>query len=151
MELTDLLAHYSRTPARNHLAFVGSAPAGLQVVDAGRELALWLRGQDLNSSFLEMEVNDRVEALLAQSCHDARLGAYRLLTNVGILFEPALKLNLHALVDFHSQRQLLVIASPGRVEQGHYCFLQPNDHYGIDLTGLSYCDLNPLNRYQHEI
>jgi hypothetical protein len=142
-ELSDIEI-YNKQDARDHLVFIRKPIEGLETVDVGRLLSEWLRQQDLNSQFLQMEVNDQLDEILSQEYKRDDIGDYLVITNIGILFEPALQINTRALLERHSDRKLIIVLSDGVVDKEgrNYYFLLPSDNYSIDLSGLSYYSCN---------
>ena len=142
-ELSDIEI-YNKQDARDHLVFIRKPIEGLETVDVGRLLSEWLRQQDLNSHFLQMEVNDQLDEILSQEYERDDIGDYLVITNIGILFEPTLQVNTRALLERHSDRKLIIVLSDGVVDKEgcKYYFLSPSDSYSIDLSGLSYYSCN---------
>lgn len=142
-ELSDIEI-YNKQDARDHLVFIRKPIEGLETVDVGRLLSEWLRHQDLSSQFLQMEVNDQLDEILSQEYERDDIGDYLVITNIGILFEPALQVNTRALLERHSDRKLIIVLSEGVVDKEgcKYYFLSPSDSYSIDLSGLSYYSCN---------
>jgi hypothetical protein len=142
-ELSDIEI-YNKQDARDHLVFIRKSIEGLEIVDVGRLLSEWLRHQDLSSQFLQMEVNDQLDEILSQEYERDDIGDYLVITNIGILFEPALQVNTRALLERHSDRKLIIVLSEGVVDKEgcKYYFLSPSDSYSIDLSGLSYYSCN---------
>lgn len=142
-ELSDIEI-YNKQDARDHLVFIRKPIEGLETVDVGRLLSEWLRQQDLSSQFLQMEVNDQLDEILSQEYERDDIGDYLVITNIGILFEPALQVNTRALLERHSDRKLIIVLSEGVVDKEgcKYYFLSPSDSYSIDLSGLSYYSCN---------
>lgn len=142
-ELEDI-EKYNKQDARDHLVFIRKPIEGLETVDVGRLLSEWLRHQDLSSQFLQMEVNDQLDEILSQEYERDDIGDYLVITNIGILFEPALQVNTRALLERHSDRKLIIVLSEGVVDKEgcKYYFLSPSDSYSIDLSGLSYYSCN---------
>ncbi len=138
------LGIYSRLEVRNHIAFIRKPIEGLETVDVGCLLSEWLRQQDLTSQFLQMEVNNELDEILSQEYERDDIGDYLVITNIGILFEPALQVNTRALLEHHSDRKLIIVLSEGVVDKEgcKYYFLSPSDSYSIDLNGLSYYSCN---------
>lgn len=142
-ELEDI-EKYNKQDARDHLVFIRKPIEGLETVDVGRLLSEWLRHQDLSSQFLQMEVNNQLDEILSQEYERDDIGDYLVITNIGILFEPALQVNTRALLERHSDRKLIIVLSEGVVDKEgcKYYFLSPSDSYSIDLSGLSYYSCN---------
>lgn len=142
-ELSDIEI-YNKQDARDHLVFIRKPIEGLETVDVGRLLSKWLRQQDLSSQFLQMEVNDELDEILSQEYERDDIGDYLVITNIGILFEPALQVNTRALLERHSDRKLIIVLSDGVVDKEgcKYYFLSPCDNFSIDLNGLSYYSCN---------
>jgi len=140
MSELDDIEIYNKQDARDHLVFIRKPIDGLEMVDVGRQLSEWLRQQNLYSQFLQMEVNDQLDEILSQEYFRADIGDYLVIRNIGILFEPALQINIRALLESHSDRKLIIVLSDGVVdkEKNKYYFLSRSDNFSLDLNGLSY-------------
>lgn len=110
------IAQYLRYTPRNKLIFAPRLDRHLQSIDIGYELAKKI-GSDLNSTLLPMIAEDCLNAILRQATkEDSVIGNYIAIENWGILFEPALKLNLNSIFDSHSKTNVLILVNCGQAD-----------------------------------
>ena len=76
--------------------------------------------------------------ILEHKSFDNSLGYVIAFKNIGILFEPGLKINLEVLLDSISKSITLVMCSLGVVKNDTFFFLNENSGISIDLMGMSY-------------
>ena len=92
---------YLRQNTRNKIVFCLTEIDGIAFVDAGRSLSLAiLDGEDAANA---------VSHLFGSSHNHPSIGNYLALKNIGILFEPELKLNLRDILLSYSKNLCLVI------------------------------------------
>lgn len=86
-----------------------------------------------------MIAEDHVNAILRHAVrHDETIGDYAAIENWGILFEPALNLNLTSIFDSHSKSNVLILVDCGEADHGKF-HLVSNRHDTTFPIG----DLNP--------
>ena len=99
--MREKIAQYLSYDPRNKLIFAPSLDQQLQSVDVGFKLSKAIES-DLTSKHLPMIAEDCFNAILHRAIkEDPIIGDYIALENWGILFEPALKLNLVSIFDSH--------------------------------------------------
>lgn len=130
------IASYAKSDARNHLVFVSDSIPGIKDWDMGRMLASWLREEGRDSTFFRMELEDYLNDILSDKDRDEELGSYLMLSNIGILFEPELQLNVRQLWENSSRDKTLIIKSQGEIVDKTFFFLTKEDKYHVDLSGL---------------
>lgn len=129
---------YIGEATRNKVVFCQSPISGIEYTNVGLIIATWLEQQDKAEGLLDSVIIDQV----FQSGHyDAEIGKYTALQNIGILFEPQLKLNVRSLIEANSRNQCLIITSNGEVEGSHYFFLKSGSPYQVNLDGLSFIQI----------
>lgn len=70
--------------------------------------------------------------------YNKEVGDYIAIENIGILFEPELKLDLRNIIESFSRNSCLIIKSDADIINDKYYFLTPDDSTEINLSGLSY-------------
>lgn len=96
-EIEDLVQQNTR----NKIVFCTDSIDGIDFVDAGFRLALAIQsGEDATSA---------VSMLFGSTAQHPTIGNYLALKNIGILFEPELKLNIRDILLSYSKNQCLVI------------------------------------------
>ena len=95
------IEEYMQLNTRNKIVFCTSSFEGINFVDAGYHLSLAIQsGEDAVSA---------VSTLFGGTAHHPSIGLYLALKNIGILFEPELKLNLRDILLSYSKNQCLII------------------------------------------
>ena len=117
------------------LVFTKNEPSEFIFTDLGFEMATRLEGQPL-PSVVASETFESV-ATKGMQVHP-EYGKYLAIKNIGILFEPSLRLNVRLLFESISHDTLLVVCSDGIVENDTFLFIKPTDGFGISLSGLSF-------------
>lgn len=93
---------YVKQDLRNKIVFSKQCIEGLQYLNVGLTLATMLRDNSLSSLAIQQLFSDAVKA-------DQNIGRYLAVSNIDILFEPDLKLDVGNLFDSYSKNQCLVI------------------------------------------
>lgn len=118
--MRDKIAQYLTYDQRNKLIFAPRLDPHLHSVDVGFELAKSIES-DLFSPHLPMIAEDCLNAILRRSINeDPIIGDYIALENWGILFEPALKLNLVSIFDSHSKSNNLILVNCGQADYENF-------------------------------
>lgn len=100
--LKQEVATYVKQDLRNKIVFSKQCIEGLQYLNVGLTLATMLRDNSLPSLAIQQLFSDAVKA-------DQNIGRYLAVSNIDILFEPDLKLDVGNLFDSYSKNQCLVI------------------------------------------
>ena len=108
-------------------------------VDMGRELSAALQSENTASPSFSVKAYDTLRQILDQAVKQDRYGHnYIALDNLSILFEPALKINLRAIVEDYSRRYIFILNIAHPVEDGMTYYPFPEDKtYKLDLIGIS--------------
>ena len=133
------LVQFSRTPSRNHIAFVTQCDDDFCFVDVG--LALSMKIEDiLSDRRLSLKAQDYLNDLLNTNVFDSNvIGSYLAIRNIGILFEPQLHIDIEALFNKWSQNIFLIVdMGRGSIAQDKFFLSQQTDHYSVDLHELNY-------------
>lgn len=136
----DKLKSYMNSPSRNKIIIHREPIAELKSLNVGKELAARLEGLigDRNISF---KAKQEMENLLKSAIYeDSELGKVLSLTNLGILFEPEMKIDFKYILNKFSTDNLLFIEWKGEVEQNKL-YLLTKEGIEIKLDNLSYIAL----------
>lgn len=126
---------FLRQNPKHKLVFTNSEPAGFVFTDLGYEMATRLDGQ----SYPSVVATAAFESVATKGTQDHPIyGKYLAITNIGILFEPELKLNVRLLLESFSHNTLLVVCSDGVIQNDTFHFDDSTEDYDIALSGLSY-------------
>ena len=118
--------------------FDPSSSLDVESVDAGAYLAKVLQSK-VQKKNLNMYASDAIRKMLGEHIHEhPQYGQYVALSNIGILFEPALAFNLETLVEQTAKSILLIIQAKGVVEKDRFYFLSPSHNLSISLKNLNY-------------
>ncbi|MBQ9636773.1 MAG: hypothetical protein IJV36_02610 [Prevotella sp.] len=138
--MVERLQEFTKSSSRNHLEFSNGSIEGLSYFDIGLELSSFIEGI-LGDRRLSFRTQDKLNALLREhTLLSPIIGQYLALTNIGILFEPSLKIDVEGLFDRWSQNNVLVI----NIGKGAICsnrlFLTPNcpEQYSVSLQRINY-------------
>ena len=135
------IAQYLQQATRNRLVFCHEPIDGLTFLNLGKVLATALRNENLRSPMIAYTAEDTLAEILSTLQNDSRIGNYVALYNIGILFEPALELNLKSTLENASTNKTIIIRSDGTIRSDKFYFLQPGDGLFIDLKGLSFIEI----------
>lgn len=138
MDLRIEISQYIKQTTRNRLVFCREEILGLTFVNVGKELSGILAQADLKSPMVSYIADDAFSELISRKFVDEKIGSYLALTNIGILFEPELGINVKKTIESESRYRTLIICTLGEIKNNHYYFYTEGDGVGIDLTGLPY-------------
>jgi len=125
--------------SRHKLLFVTHEIEGVSFVDVGTELSAAIE-HILHEKRLSMVAEEALDKIIDQyTIQDHDVGNYVAIRNIGILFEPALHINLHAKVDSWSRTRVLIIYHEGTIHN-HVFFLTTNNEtkYSLNLKDITY-------------
>lgn len=108
-------------------------------MDVGTKLSSAIE-PTLQDKRLSMMAEEALDKIIDQyTMHDSDMGDYVAIRNIGILFEPALHINLHAKVDSWSRTRVLIIHHEGTIHN-HVFFLTTNNEtkYSLNLKDITY-------------
>lgn len=137
MNLPSNVILFIHSASRNRIVFCRNLIDGIDFVNVGRELS----GLIVEKASLE-DLQEEVNTVLGRSSNSADVGQYLALCNIGILFEPELKLNLRSLFDNYSKDQTLFICDEGGVVDNTFHFFEPPSLNTVDLNGLAYTTID---------
>lgn len=125
------IAHYVEHNTRNKIVFCKTYIDGLQYINVGLFVARLLQSG--------VSVLDACQQLFSHQVYmDNAIGRYLALDNIGILLEPALKIDLRNLLDTQSKNQCLLIRSDAEITDDTFWWLSANSGISFSLFGLSY-------------
>ena len=138
-ELIARLTQFSQAPSRNHIAFVSQCDDVFRFVDVGIALSKELVGI-VSDNQLSLKARDCLNDILNSNLSNSEtIENYLAIKNIGILFEPILKLDIEALFNRWSQNMILIVdMKQGLVVQDKYYLSQQTERYSIDLHEMNY-------------
>lgn len=133
------LTQYVDRHARHNLLFVKGVIEGVHYVDIGRELSEKICDK-LDNRSLPMICDDALNEIIDNATsNDEAIGSYVAIRNIGILFEPALLINVHAKFEQCAREQVLIVNLEGTIAQNTFFLGQEqNSRYSIPLTDITY-------------
>jgi len=97
--------------------------------------------KDAPEAQLSTDVSEIIGNVFSTPKQHPIYGPYVALTNIGVLFEPALRLNLSILFNDKSRESLLLIAAPYVIQDGNYYFFNSSSKCKINLKGITYIEI----------
>ena len=140
----ESLATFIKSPSRNHLVFSNGCLDYIEYMNVGLEVSSYIE-DILNDRKLSMRAQDFLNTKLRTGiCHSNDIGDYIALTNVGILFEPALKFDIEGLFNRWSQNITLIIdMGQGGVRDGRFYLVDNvSEDYSVSLGTINYIVLS---------
>lgn len=136
----EVLKQYISTGTRNKLLFTSHHAEGMSFMDVGALLARAIESS-LSNRHLSFVAEEELEKIIkANVCHSSEIGDYIAIRNIGILFEPALRLDLHAKLCTWSRAYVLIVDSAEGIIQKDIFYLagDTDSSYKISLSDISY-------------
>ena len=128
------IAYYLQQNTRNKIVFCRESIDGIRFINVGLELS-----QILGDNPDDIDGADTAyKQVLGQSQENSVIGMYLALENIGILFEPDLRLDVRSILDAYSKNQSLLIMTDAEITDDRFYFLRKGDGTEVNLQGLSY-------------
>lgn len=128
------IAKYVRQNTRNKIVFCHEDIGEIIFVNVGLILSQLLTNEENISNGYQLLYSN----ILNHHLYNNVIGDYIAIENIGILFEPELKLDLHNILESFSRNSCLVIKSDAEIINDKFYFLTPDDSSEINLSGLSH-------------
>ena len=135
-----ILKQYIPVGTRHKLLFTSHHAEGMNFVNIGALLARAIESS-LSNRHLPFVAEEELEKIIkAKVCHSSEIGDYIAIRNIGILFEPALRLDLHAKFSTWSKTYVLIVNSTEGTIQKNIFYLagDADSSYRINLSDISY-------------
>jgi len=136
--IISTIMDYIQSQARNKIIFYSEDISDLKSVNIG------LRISESIYNFKEpgripMRVSSELDKILhaAISNHDL-FGKYLSIENLGILFEPALKIDFNRILDSYSQNNVLFVKWDGEMDVENIYFLTKENGIKINIKNVSH-------------
>ena len=134
---------FIQSPSRNHMILTHGCVEGLNYVNVGLEVSCYIEDY-VRDRRLSMRAQDFVAKLFREHIRQSEdFGQYLALTNVAILFEPSLKLDVESLLDRWSQNITLFLnVENGIVANNRYYLVSGcKEDYSVLLSAINYIQL----------
>ena len=131
---------FINSPSRNHLVLSNGCVESLSYFDVGFEISSIVESI-IGDRRLSMRTQDLLNKLFSEHTYqDATFGQYLALRNVGILYEPLLKIDVEGLFDHWSQNTTLFIdMGKGSVEGNRFYLIKGcSEQYSVSLQRINY-------------
>lgn len=140
MDITqpNIIQDYLNTTTRNKIIFFRSDIPGIEPIDLGNKVAHSI-SKIVNDIRLSFKAKLIIEDVLSSSIikHD-NYGKLLAITNIGILFEPDLKIDIINLFDSYSSGNPLFIRWKGEIDNGKLFFLSKQNGIKVEFKNLSH-------------
>lgn len=133
-----ILSEYAKSQARNKIVFCKDTIPDILPLNLGKSLSeSILRLDNLNK--LPMKITSEIDQLLKDAVvYHENFGNLIFIQNVGILFEPELKLNFVSFLDNYSQNNVLMMQWEGETDTDNLYFLSKEEGIKINIKHLSH-------------
>lgn len=132
------IADYIKSQSRNKIIFHSQDISDLESVNIGLRISesiYNLKDHDRIAMRVASILNDMLSASIA---HHQVFGRYLSIENLGILFEPELKIDFASLLDNFSQNNLLMVKWDGEIDSENIYFLSKDTGIKMNIKNLSY-------------
>lgn len=136
--INQAIADYIKSQSRNKIIFYSHDFSDFESVNIGLQISESI--YNLNEpGRIAMRVLSELDGILnaAISQHDV-FGRYLSIENIGVLFEPELKLDFASLLDRYSQNNVLFVKWNGERDTNKIYFLTKENGIKINIKDLSY-------------
>jgi hypothetical protein len=135
----DIFKPYLAMNARHKLLFTQKEVEGIAYVDIGLLLSKAIESA-IDSKRLVMKADDELEKIINSNLkNSSEIGEYIAIKNIGILFEPSLKIDLHTKIDSWAKSHVLIILKEGKFYNDiYYLSSEKDSSYSINLNDINY-------------
>lgn len=145
--IINTIADYIQSQSRNKIIFHSQNLSELESVNIGLRISESIYNLK-ESGRIAMKVSSELDRILnsAISNHDL-FGDFLSIDNLGILFEPELKIDFNRLLDRYSQNNVLFVKWDGDMDAESIYFLTKENGIKINIKNLSYIVLWSIKNY----
>jgi hypothetical protein len=137
-QLDQKILDYSKTATRNKIVFFSGNTYGFTSVNVGKQISEEFINFEKEGR-LSISVLNKIEEILSHAIlKNEILGSYLCIENIGILFEPELKLDFASLLDRYSQNNVLFVKWEGEIDAENIYFLTKENGIKINIKNLSH-------------
>lgn len=132
-----VIVNYLKSNSRNKIVIHRCQFDSLKTLDVGFELSKQIE-ELTNDSRFTLKVKSKLDELINNSVynHD-QFGEIISIKNLGILFEPNLKIDFHSFIDNLSKTNCLFLQWDGEIEKENLYFLTKTKGITINIKNLS--------------
>ena len=133
--LSQHISEFLNSEPHNRIVFCNHAK---DAIDLGEELSMRIKPY-LEHKRLSMKTKDLIDELMHASIqHNDEIGKHIAFKNLGILFEPELKINFEHFLKTYSTDFTLIIEWSGEISNNHLFFLSKMKGFRTDLKKVTY-------------
>jgi hypothetical protein len=133
--LNNHIADFLNSNPKNRLVFTKSNKGS---IDIGKELGSFIKPH-IEDKRLSMKTKDFIDELFKSNIKSSNdIGKFIPIKNLGILFEPELKINFEYFLNTYSSESTLIIEWKGEITTNHLFFLSKEKGLKADLKNLTY-------------
>lgn len=134
----NIIQSYLNSTARNKIIFFRNDIPGIEPIDLGNKIAGSI-SKIVNDNRLSFKAKLIIDDVLSSSLikHD-NYGKLLAVSNIGILFEPDLKIDIINIFDSYSSGTPLFIKWEGETEKGKLFFLSKQNGIKVELKNISH-------------
>ena len=136
--IINTIADYIQSQSRNKIIFHSQDLSELESVNIGLQISESIynfKETERIAMQVSSELNDILNAAIS---HHDEFGIYLCIENLGILFEPELKIDFNRLLDRYSQNNVLFVKWDGDMDAESIYFLTKENGIKINIKNLSY-------------
>lgn len=136
--IIDSITYYLKFQSRNKIIFHCHDNLDLVTVNVGLHLSEAIYNFNEQKKF-SLKVKAEVDKIMNKAMSNSEIyGSYLSIENVGILFEPELKLDFLRLLDSYSQNNVLFVKWEGEIDSSNLFFLTKENGLKINIKNLSH-------------
>ncbi|MBC6368013.1 hypothetical protein [Algoriphagus sp. AK58] len=136
--VAEKIKSYISAISRNRIVFHQTIISDLEYVDLGKELSKAIFNQ-MNQTKLSMRALVELEKILEKGVKNHyKYGTCLAICNLGILFEPELKLDFSGFLDKYSKNNVLFVKWEGEADSDHLYFLTIQNGIKISIKNISH-------------
>lgn len=133
--LSHHISEFLNSEPENKVVFCKHAK---DAIDLGEELSIRIKPY-LEHKRLSMKTKDIIDELIQSNIKSCdKIGKHITIKNLGILFEPELKINFEHFLKTYSTDSTLIIEWSGEISNKHLFFLSKMKGIRTDLKNLTY-------------
>ncbi len=145
--IIDIIAAYAKSYARNKIVLFRENIPGIEPINVSFLLSEAIFNLKETDKF-SLRASRILEAILQNAISTHPLyGKMLAIENIGILFEPELKIDFTLLLDRYSQNNALFVQWKGEIDREHLYFLTKEHGIKINIKNLSHIVLWSTETY----
>jgi hypothetical protein len=135
--MRNVIDYIHRNP-RNKLIFSKEVHSELNTINIGQLIAIEIE-TFINNKFISIKTKEAIkEILLSNIKNDNNIGKYISIKNIGILFEPELKVDVLQLFDTYSKTNALFVQWDGVIENNNLYFLTKDKGIKVNIKNINH-------------